>query len=54
MTDFRKIQNFMKIHPAGAACVDGRWTDIMQLIAALHNFVNVPKKTTLILISQNS
>jgi hypothetical protein len=40
-----QISNFMNIHPVGAKLfhVD-RWTDMMKLIAAFHNFVKRPKK----------
>jgi hypothetical protein len=34
----------MNIHPVGAELIYAeRWTDMTNLIAAFHNFVNMPK-----------
>jgi len=39
-----EIQNFFKIRPVGAKLFHAdRWTDMIKLISAFHNFVNAPK-----------
>ena len=38
----------MKICPLGAEFHVDIWTDMTQLIVAFHNFVNTPKKLTIV------